>query len=149
MAGTRRKADGVRLRLVILALLAPILAGVWGSVAGGLDCVSRIVERAPDGRHTMGVCARPGPLMAMPGQGGDRAGSLVLRTAGGWIVGVTSVEMVREAESMDAVWTADRVRLPLHADMARGDAGAFAPLVDALWRVRTGLGLIPADTDHR
>ena len=136
-------------RPVLLALAAFLL---WALIpVGPLDC-------APDGWHPVGpdgtnlrVCGRF-VAFAMPGQGSDRPGMLVLRDEAGFLRGVTTLELARTATGFQPQWSVDRVTLPLHADMARPQGRLPTPiawLTDAAWRIRATLGLVPADTSFR
>lgn len=131
------------------ALLAALLLWAWLPF-GRLDCgEGRWRSTGPDGA-TLTACARPLPF-AMPGQGSDAPGWLVLRDARGFIRGVASLEMVQTLHGTDAEWVAGRVAVPLHAEFPAPAALAapLAFLLALLWRSRAALGLVPADTSFR
>lgn len=85
----------------------------------------------------------------MPGQGGDAPGLLVLRDAGGWIRGVTSLALVQSLHGIEPDWSGGRISVPLHAEFRFPHPTPLAPLVAAIWRLRAAIGLLPADTSHR
>ena len=138
-------------RAVRLATLAVAAFLVWALIPGPLDCAPDDWNpTAPDGTN-LRVCGRF-VLFAMPGQGSDRPGLLVLRDGAGFLRGVTTLEMARTAAEFEPEWSADRVTLPLHADLVRPQGRLPTPiawLTDATWRLRTAVGLVPADTSFR
>lgn len=137
--------------IIRLAFLASAAFLLWVLIPlGSLDCgPGDWHHTAPDGTN-LRVCGRFVP-MAMPGQGSDRPGVLVLRDPAGFIRGLTTLDMARTATDREPEWTADRVAIPLHADLPlpRPLAFPFALLADAGWRIRYALGLAPADTSFR
>lgn len=101
--GVRRKA----ILALVVAAVVPI-----GFYLAMLD--RRVSWTSPDGRYEIAVYAEP-MLFAMPGQGGDAAGWVVLRRHRGFLpVRIERVDMVNLVEP--PAWRADAVSLKLIAD---------------------------------
>jgi hypothetical protein len=141
-----------RANVAVAATLAGFALLLWVvAPVGALDCREpRWSSTSPDGA-SLRLCPRRVGAFAMPGQGGDAPGFLVLRDAAGWVRGVASIEMVQTLQREQARWERGTVHIPLHAELPH-PAWRPAPiafLVEAQWRVRAYLGLIPSDRDFR
>ena len=97
--------------LITLAVLAVFAGGLAWQLLPGRQ-VSRVWV-SPDGAHTLTLYRHP-RLYAMPGQGSDAPGTLVLTDDTGRIVNRTRIDMVQNAS--DPVWQDGRVRMKLIFD---------------------------------
>ncbi len=128
---------------VIITVLVP---------EGRLACLNDVADRSPDGGWTLSLCPRP-MLIAMPGQGGDAPGWIVLRDAAGFIRGVSALDMVQNygASGTRAIWDRRQVTIPLTVELPlpppRSRLGAW--LEDRAWRVRALTGLTTRSEDFR
>ena len=105
--------------LVILAVPLAVICAAGGLAAawyyGGTTEYARFAS--PDGRHELIVFRHP-RLYAMPGQGSDAPGTVVLVDAAGRELERTSIAMVQLIS--EPVWSARRVRMKLLLDWERG-----------------------------
>ena len=114
-----------------------------------VDCSEPVLSSlSPEGTDSLAVCRRP-MLIAMPGQGSDAAGWIVLRDAAAFITGISDLSMVQNASEPE--WSADRVDMKLTASFTRKPKAPAvqAWLTDRAWRVRAVLGLTPSDESFR
>ncbi|MBY0338581.1 MAG: hypothetical protein K2X11_18345 [Acetobacteraceae bacterium] len=132
----------------VAAALAAFALFLWiVAPYGALDCDDPAWRSAGPNGAKVEACARERPA-AMGGQG---SGFLILRDGAGWIRGVAEVTAMSTLAAAQASWTAAGIRIAHHAEW-RLPAWRPAPLaffVEAQWRVRAYLGLIPSDRDFR
>jgi hypothetical protein len=135
-------------------LLVPVLAaaGFAALPEAGLACAQPTLRsESPDGRHVLTVCRGRMPF-AMPGQGGDAPGVVVLRDAAtGRIAGAVSVGTLAEI-GHPAQWTPTAAEIPLVAEIPfppqdRRPVARWTE--DRLWRLRNLLWLLPRSETFR
>lgn len=138
------------LRWLVLPFLAA--AGIALLPEGGLACAQPVLRSiAPDGRHVLTVCRTLGLPFAMPGQGSDGPGVVVLRDARGRISGAVAMDTLLEL-GHPPEWGASRMVLPLVAEFdlpARDPSPASGWLADRLWRLRNLAWLLPRSAEFR
>ncbi len=117
-----------------------------------LACQDGLQDHSPDGAWTLSLCPRP-MWVAMPGQGGDAPGWIVLRDAAGLIRGVSALDMVQTygASGTPPIWQPRQVTIPLTVEFALPPPGdrLRAWLDDRVWRLRALAGLTTRSEDFR
>ncbi|HSI04909.1 MAG: hypothetical protein ACAI38_24760 [Myxococcota bacterium] len=135
--------------LVVCLVLGVTAYALVASCFVDVDCGDPVLSSlSPEGTDSLAVCRRP-MLIAMPGQGSDASGWVVLRDARAFITGITDVSMVQNAA--DPEWFAERVDMKLTASFPRKPPSPTvqAWLTDRCWRMRAVLGLTPSDASYR
>lgn len=135
--------------MAILGILAAALVAGAVLPQQGFDCREpSLREDSPDGHHSLTVCRQP-MFFAMPGQGSDAPGLVVLRDAQGTVEGVVQLAMVNEIDRPPE-WTTNSVGIPLSAefDLTR-ESTLPRWLANAGWRWRSWLGLLPDSAEFR
>lgn len=136
----------MRLRFVLAAAAAAFL-GIAAATATPVRCTQPVLEsRSPDGRHSLTVC-RGAVFFAMPGQGSDAPGMVVLRDMDGEIEGLVAVDALG-AIGRTVRWGTDAVEIPLAARFALKGEGASG-FGNALWRFRAWIRAVPRDEEFR
>ncbi len=92
-------------------------------------------------------------LVAMPGQGSDKPGWIVLRDRAGFIRGVSALDMVQlyNPDGTPPVWEHGRVTIPMTVELALPPARNRLRvwLADRMWRLRALAGFTARSTDFR
>ncbi len=135
--------------LIVCLLLAVTTYALVASCFVNVDCSEPVLSSlSPEGTDSLAVCRRP-MLLAMPGQGSDAAGWVVVRDAAAFITGITDLSMVQNASEPE--WSTDRVDMKLAASFRRKPQASAvqAWLTDRAWRMRAVLGLTPSDESFR
>jgi hypothetical protein len=144
-----------RRRAVLMGVAATPLAVVAALAAapeGSLRCADPVLRSvSPDGTHELTVCPRRSWRFAMPGQGSDVPGWVVLRDRDGRIAGVVDVGVMLEIDQ-PAEWDGDVAVLPLAARIEPfpRDLPTWRRAIDdRRRRLAAHLGLVPRSEDFR
>ena len=139
-----------RIALVLVCLVLGFTAyALVASCFVNVDCSEPVLSSlSPEGTDSLAVCRRP-MLIAMPGQGSDAPGWIVLRDERAFITGITDMSMVQNASEPE--WSPQRVDMKLTASFERKAPSQTgqAWLTDRCWRMRAVLGLTPSDESFR
>jgi hypothetical protein len=135
--------------LIVCLILGVIAYALVASCFVDVDCSEPVLSSlSPEGTDSLAVCRRP-MLIAMPGQGSDTSGWVVLRDGRALITGITEVSMVQSASEPE--WSPERVEIKLTASFERKPPPPTvqAWLTDRCWRMRAVLRLTPSDKSFR
>ena len=117
----------------------------------GLACAHPILRsESPDGRHVLTVCRGWTPF-AMPGQGGDAPGVVVLRDAEGHVEGAVAIGSLNEIAHAPE-WQSGTAVIPLVAEItlaAEQRAPARLWAEERVWRLRNLAFLLPRSDSFR
>ncbi len=139
-----------RVALAFVCLLLAISAyALVASCFVNVDCVDPyLASLSPEGTDSLAVCRRP-TLIALPGQGSDASGWIVMRDGRAFITGIVDLSMVQSASEPE--WTPGSVDMKLTAHFERKPQTSMLQswLTDRCWRMRAVLGLTPSDEGFR
>jgi len=122
------------------------LIGIAAATATPVDCAEPVLHSiSPDARHSLAIC-RGQRLIAMPGQGGDAPGHVVLRDAAGRIEGVVAIGAINIVDGPPR-WEGSAVNLPLVARIEFAHGSSL--IEDGFWRLRAWLRAVPRDEEFR